>query len=156
VRAFPPPLTCAFPALLDLLPHHCPSRYHLGCVGLKKIPPGKKKFFGPCCKEVQQNLAKGGGDSGETDTWSSHCLACGKGGNLICCDGCSNAMHQKCAGLKVREQRRRGGRLRAPSLPGLARRKLTPALCPVPFPASQKFPKGDWFCTECASRKEDQ
>ena len=32
--------------------------------------------------------------------WETRCYMCRKGGNVVCCDGCSHVVHLKCAGLK--------------------------------------------------------
>ena len=38
-------------------------------------------------------------DSSPADEWDSRCSVCHKRGDLMCCDGCPNVYHVKCAGL---------------------------------------------------------
>ena len=40
-----------------------------------------------------------------SDEWDDRCHVCGKGGNLICCDGCPLSFHLHCVNLKVRHGR---------------------------------------------------
>lgn len=35
------------------------------------------------------------------DEWDEYCKVCGKGGELICCDGCPASFHLRCAHLRV-------------------------------------------------------
>ena len=35
------------------------------------------------------------------DRHASACLACGDGGDLLCCDACPNAVHPACVGLET-------------------------------------------------------
>lgn len=76
----------------------CPAVYHTKCAGLRKVPKGA--FYCPPCK-AKRGKAKGKGKAAqpEIDEWSSTCMHCNRGGNLLCCDGCTNAAHLKCTGL---------------------------------------------------------
>ena len=38
-----------------------------------------------------------------SDEWDDRCHVCGKGGNLICCDGCPLSFHLRCVKLRVRD-----------------------------------------------------
>lgn len=35
------------------------------------------------------------------DEWPDNCSACGKSGDLVCCEGCPTAYHPRCVRLKV-------------------------------------------------------
>lgn len=37
---------------------------------------------------------------GARDAWASSCVVCKKRGKLVCCDGCINAVHLHCVGLR--------------------------------------------------------
>ena len=39
-------------------------------------------------------------DSEEID-WEEYCYVCQDGGNVMCCESCSQVAHYKCAGLRV-------------------------------------------------------
>jgi len=36
----------------------------------------------------------------ENQRWDDHCYLCEEGGDLICCETCSNSVHIECVGLE--------------------------------------------------------
>jgi hypothetical protein len=41
-------------------------------------------------------------ENNDLKEWQEKCYICKKGGNLICCDGCTQVAHVFCTGLRVK------------------------------------------------------
>eukprot|EP01050_Picozoa_sp_SAG11_P007861 SAG11_NODE_667_length_7841_cov_19.517954_5_plen_225_part_00 len=50
-------------------------------------------------REAEDLLPADGDDRDSEDEWDDFCGVCGVGGELLCCDGCSFAVHRACVGL---------------------------------------------------------
>lgn len=56
--------------------------------------------------ESEASMSEEADTTSEEDEWDEFCSICGKGGQLMCCDGCPRSFHLRCVHLKVRRRRR--------------------------------------------------
>ena len=56
--------------------------------------------------ESEVSISEEADTTSEEDEWDEYCSICGKGGQLMCCDGCPRSFHLRCVHLKVRRRRR--------------------------------------------------
>ena len=56
--------------------------------------------------ESEVSMSEEADTTSEEDEWDEYCSICGKGGQLMCCDGCPRSFHLRCVHLKVRGRRR--------------------------------------------------
>jgi hypothetical protein len=74
-----------------------------------KAPVKGKKPLGRSAKDssdaIESDFSKSSDQESEeagSREWDEYCYICDDGGNVICCDGCSNVAHLSC--LKMKQQ----------------------------------------------------
>lgn len=77
-------------------------------------------------EEEEEEMSEEEESEEEEDEWDDTCDICGKGGNLICCDGCTNSYHLRCLRLRVYIKS---------------------------LNDSQTIPKGEWYCPSCSKEQ---
>lgn len=51
--------------------------------------------------EDESEEASESDESGTSREWDEYCFVCQDGGNVICCDGCTNVAHLSCLKMKA-------------------------------------------------------
>jgi hypothetical protein len=69
----------------------------------KSVEKPKAKPAAQKRKVQSSESASEASDSEESETsreWDEYCFICNDGGNVICCDGCTNVAHLSCLKMK--------------------------------------------------------
>jgi hypothetical protein len=70
---------------------------------VQPAPPLKKVAARAAAKVQSESEGDAQEQSEEEDTsreWDEYCFVCNDGGNVICCDGCTNVAHLSCLKMK--------------------------------------------------------